>query len=244
MSISKSEGFADIIMPNYNDWSRIQIKENKWFSKSCINNVEVNCETKWEDKKPIAVFRGSSTGCGVTINTNQRLKAAYLSYIDKGKLLDAGITKWNLRPRKIMGEKYLQTIDVNSLPFKLVERLTPQQQCQYKYVVHIDGHVSAFRLSSELNMESAILMVESEWKLWYSNLLKPFVHYIPIKNDLSDLLEKIRWCRKNDFKCKEIAHNAKLFYNKYLQKNGVLDYLQKLLIDIKKHTGYYLYNSI
>ena len=244
LSMSKSEGFADIIMPNYNDWSRIQIKENKWFSKSCINNVEVNCETKWEDKKSIAVFRGSSTGCGVTINTNQRLKAAYLSYIDKGKLLDAGITKWNLRPRKIMGEKYLQTIDVNSLPFKLVDRLTPQQQCQYKYVVHIDGHVSAFRLSSELNMESTILMVESEWKLWYSNLLKPFVHYIPIKNDLSDLLEKIRWCRKNDSKCKEIAHNAKLFYNKYLQKNGVLDYLQKLLIDIKKHTGYYLYNSI
>ena len=244
LSMSKSEGFADVIIPNYNDWSRIQINEGKWFSKSCINNVEVNCETKWEDKKPIAVFRGSSTGCGVTINTNQRLKAAYLSYIDKGKSLDAGITKWNLRPRKIMGEKYLQTIDVNSLPFKLVDRLTPQQQCQYKYVVHIDGHVSAFRLSSELNMGSTILMVESQWKLWYSDLLKPFVHYIPIKNDLSDLLEKIRWCRKNDSKCKEIAHNAKLFYNTYLQKNGVLDYLQKLLIDIKKHTGSYLYNSI
>ncbi len=29
---------------------------------------------------------------------------------------------------------------------------------------------------------------------------------------------------------------------KYLQKDGILDYLQKLIIDIKNETGQYLYN--
>jgi hypothetical protein len=250
LSMSKTDNYADILIPNYTDWSRVQIKENKWFSKCCVNNVEFDSSIKWENKKPTAVFRGSTTGCGVTIDTNPRLKVAYLSYIGsrvKGldiPLIDAGITKWNFRPRKIMGKPYLETIDKDSLPFGLVDKLSPEEQSAYKYVIHIDGHVSAFRLSLELNMNSTILMVESEWKLWYSNLLKPYVHYIPIKKDLSDLVEKIKWCRKNDDQCKNIAQNAKIFYDKYIQKDGILDYLQKTLIDIKNETGSYIYNFI
>ena len=91
---------------------------------------------------------------------------------------------------------------------------------------------------------SVILLVETEWKIWYSDLLKPYVHYIPIKNDLSDIIDKIKWCRDNDEKCKEIAKNTKSFYNKYLEKESIFDYLQKTFVDLKKHTGTYLYNTI
>ena len=93
-------------------------------------------------------------------------------------------------------------------------------------------------------MGCVILLVESEWKMWYSSMLKPNTHYIPIKKDLSDLLAKIKWCRYNDDKCKIIANNAKKFYNKYLQKDGILDYMQNLFIGIKQHIGFYLYNSV
>jgi hypothetical protein len=143
-----------------------------------------------------------------------------------------------------MDSEYLQTIDVNSLPFTLVESLTPEEQSNYKYIIHIEGHVSAFRLSYELSMNSVILLVKNDWKMWYSDILEEFVHYVPIKEDLSDLVDKIKWCRKNDKKCKEIAHNAKEFHNKYLQKDGIFDYLQNSLVNIKKHTGEYIYNTI
>ncbi len=33
------------------------------------------------------------------------------------------------------------------------------------------------------------------WKMWFSHLLKPYIHYVPVKSDLSDLIEKIQWCR-------------------------------------------------
>ncbi len=39
--------------------------------------------------------------------------------------------------------------------------------------------------------------------MWFSHLLKPYIHYVPVKSDLSDLIEKIQWCRDNDEKCKE-----------------------------------------
>lgn len=249
LSMSSSDRYADIRMPTWEDWARISSFENKWFPDSYKENENYtqNFNIPWENKKPTAVFRGSTTGCGTTIQTNQRLKVAYLSKNtnpDSNGIpyLDAGITKWNLRPRKLENQEYLTTIDISSLDFSLVEKLTPYEQSSYKYIVHIAGHVEAFRLSLELNMGSVILLVKSPWKLWYSDLLKEYVHYVPVKEDLSDLISKIAWCRNHDDECKKIAENAKEFYKTYLGKNAILDYMQKILIDLKKAMGVYIYN--
>ncbi len=244
LSMSSSENYADIFCPTYEDWNRVQNKENKWFPRA-RQNYNYVFNTPWEDKKSMAVFRGSSTGEGVTIEDNQRLKLVYLSLQeDNNKYIDAGITRWNTRPKKLFGKKYLQTLEIDKLPFTLSNKLNPKEQSAYKYIIHVDGHVSAFRLSYTLSMNSVVLLVDSDWKIWYSNILKPYVHYIPIKRDMSDLVEKIIWCQKNDLKCKEIATNAVKFYNKYLQKEGIFDYFQKILINLKKQTGVYRYNDV
>lgn len=54
--------------------------------------------------------------------------------------------------------------------------------------------------------------------MWYFPLLQPYVDHVPVKADLSDLEEKIRWCRQNDDKCREIGENAKIFYEKYVSR--------------------------
>jgi hypothetical protein len=251
LSMVTTKDHADIPMPTGDDWSRISSQESKYFTHSCNSFPQIeNFNMEWEDKKPTAVFRGASTGCGVTIDTNIRLKLAYISSNtppDKdGLLLDAGISKWQLRPRKLKTEKYLQTINVpemNKKGIKLASFLTPVQQSEYKYLVNVDGHVSAFRLSLEMSMGCCILLADSKYKLWFTDLLKPMVHYIPIKYDLSDLIDQIKWCRTHDSECKKIASNARQFYLQYLQKDGVLDYLQQIIIDLKNQSGLYLYNN-
>jgi len=245
LSSCNTDDFADILLPTWEDWSRVSAAENRYFDH--VAKTYPNFDTPWDDKKPTAVFRGSTTGAGVTIDTNMRLKAAYLSHTtapeDGVPLLDAGISKWNLRPRKLCEEKYLQTIDITSLPFGLAKFFSTEEQSTYKYILNIDGHVTAYRLSLELSMRSVILLVKSPYKIWYSHLLEPYVHYVPVAEDLSDLLDQIRWCREHDDECRQIAINAFEFHNKYLQKKGMFDYLQKLFIDLKKHTGHYLYNT-
>jgi hypothetical protein len=245
LSMCKTEKFADILIPTWDDWARLQ-NSKKWFPKT-FKTYPIKIITPWNNKKPTAVFRGSSTGNGVTIETNLRLKISNLSIITKPDekgipYLDAGITKWNARPRKIQGQQYLQTINIPDLPFDLSDSLTINEQSQYKYIVNIDGHVSAFRLSSELSTGSVVLLAESSWKLWFSEFLVPYEHYVPIKKDLSDLIDQIKWCRNNDEKCQQIASNALVFYNTYLQINGIFDYLQKTLLNIKQENGIYLYN--
>lgn len=249
LSMVSATDFADIPIPTGDDWARVCITDGKYFPHSSVRNSKITTIVPWCDRISTAIFRGSSTGVGVSIQNNPRLKLSYLSTISPKDsvgvpYVDAGITKWNLRPRKISGEKYLQTIDVSSLPFNLVNFLTPQQQASYKYIINVQGHVASYRLSRELESGSCILLVESQYKLWYSSLLIPYTHYVPVRSDLSDLFSQIEWCKLHDSECQKISENALLFSKKYLTKDGILDYLQTVLINLKKANGIYLYNQI
>jgi len=247
LSMTTAKNYADVPVPTCDDWIRIGKEEGKYFSHTRDDEKVSTVVPSWEERKSTAVFRGSSTGCGVTVKTNMRLKLAHLSKVtppdsDGVPLLDAGITEWNLRPRKLKKEKYLQTINIKNLPFGLVPSLSPQTQADYKYLINVDGHVTAFRLGRELGSGSCVLLVKSKYKIWYHEFLKPYVHFVPVKTDLSDLLDKVRWCKEHDEKCKKIADNALVFYKKYLCKDGILDYLQKILCDLKKVNRVYMYN--
>lgn len=246
LSMSKTDRFADVLVPTHEDWARVQSLDEKWIPP--CKSYEDNFSTPWVDRKPTAVFRGKSTGCGVSIDTNQRLRLAYISSItppdpDGVAYIDAGITSWALRPRKSPDSPYLQTIDPEALPFELVTFMSPEEQATYKYIINVDGHVSAFRLSYELSMGSTLLIIESQWKIWCSSMLKPYVHYVPIKEDMSDLISQIKWCRDHDSECETISKNAREFYDTYLQRDGILDFMQKILVDLKNEVGTYLYND-
>lgn len=244
LSMCTSDGYADIPIPTWNDWALVMISENKYFPKSQIydNNIP---NTSWRDKIPTAVFRGASTGSGYTIDTNKRLYLAYLASFkklddDNIPFLDAGITCWNARPRKY--GKYVDTIEKENL--QLVSFKTFEEQCKYKYIINVEGHVCAYRLSRELCSGSVLLIVDCKYKLWYFDKLKPFVHYIPIKADLSDIYDKIKWCKLNDLKCEQIAQNALKFYLETITKANILNNLHDILWSIKNQTKSYNYPKI
>ena len=65
--------------------------------------------------------------------------------------------------------------------------------------------------------------------MWFSDLLVEYVHYVPVKSDLSDIIDIINWCIKNDKKCKEIAKNAHDLFQKSLLKDGLFDYMKSQL---------------
>jgi hypothetical protein len=249
LSMCGGDDFADILIPTWDDWARICSQEQKYFPK-CPQyyNEPPTFNIPWEQRIPTAVFRGSSTGVGTTIDTNMRLKVAKISLenrkdVDGCSFLNAGITAWNIRPRINKNTQYIDTFDDDIIQMPLVSYMNLTEQASYKYIINIDGHVSAYRLSAELGTGSVVLLVQSMYKLWFSDELKPYVHYVPINSDLSDLYDQIKWCKQNDEKCREIAENAKQFYNTYLQKDGILSYLHTTLKSIRCKTGYYKYTK-
>jgi len=203
-------------------------------------------ERTWEDDRvPTAFFRGTATGGGTTIDNNQRLMVAHLSHAwkndaEKGEqdangnpqppFLDAAIVGWNLRDKKT-AHSPMTFLRQTKFPFTAGKHhFTPiYEQSKYKYLVYVDGHCAACRYGFMMRLGSVIIKVESRQvadTMWYFPLLQPYVDHVPVKADLSDLEDKIRWCRDNDEKCKQIGENAKRFYDKYVSRDALLDYVE------------------
>jgi len=49
------------------------------------------------------------------------------------------------------------------------------------------------------------------FRQWYYDDLEPWVHYVPVKGDLSDLRDKIGWSAANGDECEKIAARGRAF---------------------------------
>jgi hypothetical protein len=229
LSMCTTNDHADIPIPTWDDWGNYSP-----FPKSAPTPVEL---VDWSLRKGIALFRGSSSGLGTTIADNPRLK---LYSMRDHPLLDIGITKWNIRLRKV---KHAPKFDIPQIPWdaQVADFMTYQDQAHYKYIINVDGHSRAYCLTRDLSTGSCILLVESQYKLWYTDRLEAYKHYVPVSADLSDLVDKVKWCLEHDEECRQIGDNGRRFYEQFLSRDAILDYLQETLSTIVQHTGTPLY---
>ena len=66
-------------------------------------------------------------------------------------------------------------------------------------MITIDGNVSSWgRGPNILGSDSVPIVVESRGTPLYQRSWIPWVHFVPVKNDMSDLMEKIYWLKEND----------------------------------------------
>lgn len=106
------------------------------------------------------------------------------------------------------------------------------EMINYKYILDIDGNASTWDATAwKLNSNSVIFKSDSNWAQWFYDQYKPYVHYIPVKDDFSDIQEKFNWCEKNQDKCEEISNNAKKLFNTIYLHENVVEYTKNLIIN-------------
>lgn len=236
LGMTTKDDFADIPIPTWEDWSRCSYQHDQRTFGKMFKTYSDEFHLDFVSKKPTIVFRGASTGLGTNLSNNPRLFFSKLATLNRKKqdgetlYLDIGITKWNTRPRKLNPSDPLDIIDPVSLNIPLVDTMTPAQQSQFKYILHLPGHSFAYRLSVELSMGSVIFLYPCEFSIWYLPLLKPYEHYIPLENGLSEteIFDKMDWCDAHPDECLQIAQNARDFYTTYLSYESTLNHLQSL----------------
>lgn len=226
LSLCTTDNHKDIPMPTPDDL-RFIYDDVLFPPKLCdfIEKDPLKLEFDWNKKIPKVCFRGGATGCGISKETNMRLKAFFIGQ-KYPSFFDIGITNANSRLKKYSQKEPITFLDKN---FTLSSKLNNYEQSTYKFLLIVEGHVAAFRLSYQMYMNSCILLQNSDYKLWYSHLLIPYKHFIPIKKDLSDLVEKTKWCLKNDDQCKKIAFNGSQLIQKILTKKFIYKYMDYIL---------------
>ena len=103
----------------------------------------------------------------------------------------------------------------------------------YSILIDIEGNGYSGRLKYLLWSHRPVLLVDRPHKEFFFEFLKEWEHYIPIKRDLSDLVEKTKWCLDNYDKALIIAENAFEFSKLYLTRDSCYDKWNNI---ISKHT--------
>jgi len=177
-------------------------------------------QVPWSEKMDVAVFRGSLTGCKTS--GNQRVILARM----RNALLDVGLTKTSSR-----NYRYDEGVSELKADIDAVQPLDMfTEQIKYKYIIHVDGNVLAYRLLTSMLTGSLIIRVKSPYIHWLDNKMVDGKHYIAVKEDLSDLREKRDWCIEHDAKCKKIAEAGKKLAEKYLDLKVMEKYVKELFI--------------
>jgi len=106
---------------------------------------------------------------------------------------------------------------------------TPDLVRTYSILLDIEGSGYSGRLKHLLWSHRPVLLVDRPHKEFFFKYLNEWEHYIPVKQDLSDLLQQIRWCIDHPERARKIAENAYKFSQKHLTREACYKEWNKII---------------
>lgn len=112
----------------------------------------------------------------------------------------------------------------------------PDMVRKYRWLLDIGGAGYSGRTKFLLFSGRPLLMVDRRYIEYFTDDLKPWEHYIPVKEDLSDLIEKHEWLKSNDEEALRIAARAKEYAMQNFNMDGVLARLRDVFLGLDDST--------
>ena len=154
----------------------------------------------WADRSARAFWRGSTTGQRTgDIFALPRVRLAKLGK-DNPDLFDVGITSVVQN-----NEQEKRLIESSGL---MAEFVHPHEFGRKRFLINIDGNTSAWSaLMEQLNSGGLVFKVDSpfQYRQWFYDRLKPWENFIPVRSDLSDLIDLVKFFQNNDELAQSIA---------------------------------------
>ncbi|GJN90841.1 hypothetical protein Rhopal_003855-T1 [Rhodotorula paludigena] len=230
-------------------------------------NRSLGHDPEWKDKKYDAVvWRGTTTGADLNLEHmrkwSQRPRLCRLpfesgkvvlpmAYTDSTDPLSYGpVTSETLRKQALAQEwfdfRFLGKPQQCGDPevcaefekdFLWDEWMTPDEQNEYKYVIDVDGNGWSGRFHRLMSSNSLVLK-STIFPEWYSEMIQPWVHYVPIATDYSDLWTTMAFFMgdengkgAHDELAEEIAAEGKRWTETHWRHIDMEIYMYRLLLE-------------
>lgn len=213
----KKQQYTSILIPDcemlrgYNKTDKVLDKKGK--------------KNSWNCKLEKAFWRGSTSNGLYNLSAWRNYPRAQLTFLSLKypEEIDARFTKF------IQGADqnpdFMQCKEIQSKKVKIANSL------RYKYLIDIDGNASTYsRFYWILRSNCLPLKQDSDFIQWYYGMLKPYEHFIPIREDCSDLVSQVHWARGHDEEVKQIAEKSAYLAKHRLSTENAYVYLYLTLI--------------
>jgi hypothetical protein len=207
---SLSGCFADIIFPS------IYYSGNSYAMEG----------RKWEDKEPVLFWRGSTTGGravpGSWRNFHRQRFIFHTQHMN-GSIVDANFT--NI----IQCEP--AACDEQRAAFPVVPSVNGEEILKHRYVMDMDGNTFSGRFNGLLASNSLIFRMKV-FEDQFDELIRPWVHYVPVALDYADLLPNLQWALEHDTEARAIAERGRQAMHQLVTKDYHQAYMFLLLLEL------------
>jgi hypothetical protein len=191
----------------------------------------VNDTISWSQKKGKAFWRGGTGDVPIAEQENERF---------------APTPRWNLCRLAKQHPEWVDSLFYKGDSPMLCKRIeqeglfssfvSKREHLCYKYLPNLNGHMCSYPgLHWRLFSDSLTLMQESDQIQWFYSGLKPYQHYLPIANDMSDVIEKIKWAELHEPEVLTMIQNARQFVSENLMYEDCYRYLY---LALQKYAAY------
>ncbi|MES2215330.1 MAG: glycosyl transferase family 90 [Pseudomonadota bacterium] len=197
--------------------------DDNW-SKLMPQIENANTDNPWHTKINKIFWRGSSTGNGGMIYNMEnydklpRIALAMLSRLYPD-LIDA---KTSQRGQFVFSISSLKLYLIFNHLFGGVSWVNEADHIKYKYLISIDGNTCAWKRVPWIMLSNSVLLKQETQKIeWFYPALKPYVHYVPVNERLTDIFPKLAWMQDHDSEIQKISQNAQKFVRNNLMPEDI-----------------------
>jgi hypothetical protein len=193
----------------------------------------------WARRRDTVLWRGTSTGAGQVTTETMAADDRRLRPRVRMCLMLRAVPGTDVKIRKT---EFVSAVDRQRLVSHGVVggKIRQSDWGCYKLAIDIDGHSNAWsNFFVRLLLGCCVIKVESEtgFRQWYYDRLTPWRHYVPVNADMSDLIEKIAWCRGHDAACAAIAANGQALARAMTIETEIADAVRRLEAAQAAHAG-------
>lgn len=152
----------------------------------------------FHEKDDKIVWRGATTGWW----RGQRRELVVRWAKNENPLIDVGVSQVVQR--------------VGDAGVFLKPKLSIQEQLRSKFILSVEGNDVATNMKWIAASNSVLVMPAPTICSWVmEDHMTPWVHYVPVAHDFSDLEDKHRWCLEHPQECERIALEGKEYISQF-----------------------------
>lgn len=192
--------------------------DDKFFQYGCMKVMRQYSKdfVPWEEKSSVLFWRGLCSG--PTKNVLDRVRVKFVEKMfEHGDIRFCRHNNYYDIEDECVEDRYFAQ---SRAPF--------QEFYKYKIFFIVDGNVIASNHMWAFSTGCVVFMITKS-KCWFSDFLIPGMHFVEIKYDMSDLLEKVEWVRNNDREAKRIALNGLDFCELVFSSDFQKKYLEQTI---------------
>ncbi|NGX63716.1 MAG: hypothetical protein KR126chlam6_01129 [Candidatus Anoxychlamydiales bacterium] len=192
------------------------------WSKVAKEVEETLLKSPWNHKSPMLSWIGQTSDFKLNDWANIN---SWTDYSKRGKLLSISKNYPDLMNIGITSYGEVQRRNISIRNFYTSPYRSINDQMLYKYQIVLDGFTCtnpgyAWRLLSNC----VCLKLDSPKRQWFYKGLQPGVHYLPIKEDFSNLVETLHYLRDHDDYAYQISMQGREWAKKNLVNEELLHY--------------------